>query len=61
MSGSRHAVLSQYAVALRDYAEEALFEAEHNDQAPLAPDEVARVRELVLRSLRALWAARRTR
>lgn len=45
--------------ALRDYAEEALFEAAQDEEAPLGGEELAKVRELVLRSLRALWAARR--
>jgi len=45
--------------ALRDYAEEALFEAAQDDEAPLGGEELPSVRQLVLRSLRALWAARR--
>ncbi|HME91490.1 MAG TPA: hypothetical protein VKE49_08705 [Myxococcaceae bacterium] len=46
--------------ALRDYAEEALFEAAQEDEEPLRGEELARVREVVARSLLALWAARRT-
>jgi hypothetical protein len=48
-------------VALRDYAQEALFEAEQDERTPLAGRELEVVRDLVQRSLRALWAARRTR
>lgn len=41
------------------YVDEALFEAEHDDEAPLPPGEAKQVRERVVRGLGALWAARR--
>lgn len=45
--------------AFTSYVDEALFEAEHDDQAPLPADEAKRVRETVGRCLQALWRARR--
>jgi hypothetical protein len=47
--------------ALRRYAEEALFEAEQDEAAPLNPEELAQVRRAVDTGLAALWGARRTR
>lgn len=43
------------------YVDEALFEAEQDDEAPLPAAETARVRELVTRGLLALWRARKPR
>ncbi len=45
--------------AFRAYAEEALFEVEQDEEAPLPAEEAARVRDVVDRSLAALWEARR--
>lgn len=45
--------------ALAAYAEEALFEAEQDEEIPLSPEELARVRALVRRGLAALWRARK--
>lgn len=45
--------------ALKAYAEEAVFEAEQDEQVPLSPDEGRKVREVVERGLAALWEARR--
>ena len=45
--------------ALSAYADEALFEAEQDEEAPLPPAEAARVREAVTRGLSALWSARK--
>jgi hypothetical protein len=47
--------------ALQAYADEALFEAEQDEEAPLAPAELGRVRALVNQGLRAFWNARRPR
>jgi len=44
-------------LALVAYAEEALFEAAEDDEVPLSPEELARVRTLVERGLWALWNA----
>lgn len=52
---------AQVPDALSAYAEEAIFEAEHDDEAPLSADEARRVRDTVGRCLRALWRARRPR
>ncbi|MCI0573333.1 MAG: hypothetical protein L0Y66_21515 [Myxococcaceae bacterium] len=43
--------------ALVAYAEEALFEAEQDEEAPLSAAELPRVRTLVMRGLGALWSA----
>jgi hypothetical protein len=51
---------TQSPMALLEYADEQIFEAEQDEESPLAPDEAAEVRGIVTRSLRALWAARRT-
>jgi hypothetical protein len=45
--------------ALAAYAEEALFEAEQDEEHPLSAEELARVRTLVRRGLAALWKARK--
>jgi hypothetical protein len=45
--------------ALTAYAEEALFEAEQDEEHPLSAEELARVRTLVRRGLAALWHARK--
>ncbi|MBF5046459.1 hypothetical protein FGE12_28860 [Aggregicoccus sp. 17bor-14] len=45
--------------ALATYAEDALFEAEHDEEHPLVPEELAPVRNLVTRGLAALWQARK--
>jgi hypothetical protein len=45
--------------ALQAYADEALFEAEQDEEHPLPPEELARVRPLVQRGLGALWRARK--
>jgi hypothetical protein len=47
--------------ALQAYADEALFEAEQDEEHPLPPEELARVRPLVQRGLAALWRARKGR
>jgi hypothetical protein len=44
---------------LTAYAEEALFEAEQDEEHPLSAEELARVRTLVRRGLAALWHARK--
>ncbi|RKH15181.1 hypothetical protein D7V97_00780 [Corallococcus sp. CA053C] len=46
---------------LQAYVTEALFEAEHDEEHPLAPEELAQVRTLVRRGLAALWRARKGR
>ncbi|MDY7225827.1 hypothetical protein [Hyalangium rubrum] len=45
--------------ALTAYAEEALFEAEQDEEHPLSAEELARVRTLVQRGLAALWRGRK--
>jgi hypothetical protein len=50
---------STVPVALEAYMEEALLEAELDDEAPLSREEVTSVRGLVAQALRALWAARK--
>jgi hypothetical protein len=45
--------------SLAAYAEEALFEAEQDEEHPLSAEESARVRTLVRRGLAALWKARK--
>ena len=45
--------------ALRSYVDEAIHEAEHDDESPLSPSDAARAREIAERALRALWNARR--
>ncbi|HYH99492.1 hypothetical protein [Hyalangium sp.] len=45
--------------ALTAYAEEALFEAEQDEEHPLSAEELARVRTLVRRGLAGLWHARK--
>ncbi|MBN1206154.1 MAG: hypothetical protein JXB05_14650 [Myxococcaceae bacterium] len=45
--------------ALTAYAEEALFEAEQDEERPLSAEELARVRTLVRRGLAGLWRARK--
>jgi hypothetical protein len=47
--------------ALAAYAVEALFEAEQDEEHPLSPEELAKVRTLVRRGLAALWGARKGR
>jgi len=44
--------------SLQAYADEAFFEAEQDEQAPLKPADSARVRALVNKGLTALWSAR---
>ena len=46
---------------LQAYADEALFEAEQDEEHPLSPEELERVRPLVRRGLAALWRARKGR
>jgi hypothetical protein len=46
---------------LQTYADEALFEAEQDEEHPLSPEELERVRTLVRRGLAALWRARKGR
>jgi hypothetical protein len=53
-------IAEQAPAALLEYADEQLFEAEQDEESPLAPDEAAEVRRIVTGCLRALWAARRT-
>lgn len=53
-------IAEQAPAALLEYADEQVFEAEQDEESPLAPDEAAEVRRIVIRCLRALWAARRT-
>lgn len=45
--------------ALATYAEDSLFEAEHDEEHPMVPEEIAPVRNLVTRGLAALWRARK--
>ncbi len=45
--------------ALAAYADEALFEAEQDEEHPLTAEELTRVRTLVKRGLGALWGARK--
>ena len=45
--------------ALLAYVDEALFEAEQDEGAPLPPAEAARARDVVGRGLAAMWSARR--
>jgi hypothetical protein len=45
--------------ALEAYVDDALLEAELDDQAPLSKEEAATVRGWVMQALRALWNARR--
>jgi hypothetical protein len=47
--------------ALAAYADEALFEAEQDEEHPLSPEELAKVRTWVKRGLAALWGARKGR
>ncbi|HYV45470.1 MAG TPA: hypothetical protein VFA20_11440 [Myxococcaceae bacterium] len=47
--------------ALQAYADEAVFEAEQDEVAPLTPADSARAKALVTQGLRALWSARRPR
>jgi hypothetical protein len=47
-------------LALWTYAEEALFEAEQDDEAPLSPSEAERVKRLARAGLLALYRARKT-
>ncbi|MCE9669225.1 hypothetical protein LY474_15545 [Myxococcus stipitatus] len=47
--------------ALRQYADEALFEAEQDEEQPLSSQELEAVRTLVQRGLAALWSARKGR
>jgi hypothetical protein len=47
--------------ALTAYADEALFEAEQDEEQALSPEELAKVRPLVKRGLAALWSARKGR
>ncbi len=49
----------QPPAALAAYANEVLFEAEHDEEQPLRADELARVQDAVNRGLAALWKARR--
>ncbi len=44
---------------LLQHVEESLFEAEQDEVAPVPPDELGRLRELVLQCARALWNARK--
>ncbi|QDE72273.1 hypothetical protein [Myxococcus xanthus] len=46
---------------LKDYADEALFEAEQDEEQPLSSQELEVVRRLVHRGLAALWGARKER
>jgi len=47
--------------ALQAYADEAVFEAEQDEVAPLTPADSARAKALVTLGLKALWNARRPR
>lgn len=49
----------QVPAALREYVDEALFEAEQDEQEPLSREESAKVRAAAMECLSALWAARR--
>jgi hypothetical protein len=46
---------------LQAYADEALFEAEQDEEQPLPSQELEAVRRLVRRGLAALWSARKER
>ncbi|WP_095979125.1 hypothetical protein [Melittangium boletus] len=50
---------SPVPTALTAYADEALFEAEQDEEHPLTPEELTRVRSLVKRGTAALWGARK--
>lgn len=50
---------SPVPTALAAYADEALFEAEQDEEHPLTPEELAKVRTLVKRGTAALWSARK--
>ena len=50
---------AELPVALADYAEQEIFEAEQDEETPLSAEECKAVRAVVFRCLRALWAARR--
>lgn len=50
---------SPVPTALTVYADEALFEAEQDEEHPLSPEELAKARTLVKRGLAALWSARK--
>lgn len=56
--GLSHQAGQESPAALRAYAEEALFEAEQDEQSPLSSEEAARVRGVVDKWLGALWNAR---
>ena len=45
--------------ALTAYADEALYEAEQDEEHPLSPEELEKVRSLVKRGTVALWSARK--
>jgi hypothetical protein len=45
--------------SLTAYVDEALYEAQHDEEQPLSPEEAAGVRERVMEGLVALWNARR--
>jgi hypothetical protein len=47
--------------SLTEYVDEALFEAEQDEEAPLPASETGRARELVMRGLSSLWRARKPR
>lgn len=59
LGGDSGAEASPVPVALQAYMDEALFEAEQDEEHPLSPEELARVRPLVQRGLAALWRARK--
>lgn len=61
VEGDSGAVALPVPAALQAYADEALYEAEQDEEQPLTPEELTRVRPLVQRGLAALWRARKGR
>jgi hypothetical protein len=61
VEGGSGAEASPVPAAFQSYVDEALFEAEQDEEQPLPPEELARVRPLVQRGLAALWRARKGR
>lgn len=59
VEGSKGSEASPVPPALQSYVDESLFEAEQDEEQPLSPEELARVRPLVQRGLAALWRARK--
>jgi len=56
----KNAVSQDAPPSLTGYVDEALFEAQQDEEQPLSRDESAQVRERVMQGLSALWQARRS-